>query len=142
VHNSITMDTLFSGTWPAQWSSREAPEFHDEMDRCIAAGFKVLALCPSADAMGSSIAAIAIKEKKLGLFFTHQGTALFGGDVDRVALWRQLGFGYCLLAYNQRNAVGDGCFEKDNGHLTTYGKALVDAYNRYGMIVDVSHTGE
>lgn len=171
VHKSITMDTLFSATWPAQWSSREAPEFHDEMDRCIDAGFKVLAICPSADAMDSSIAAIAkalqfylkkisehpdkykivrtakdiddaIKEKKLGLFFTHQGTALFGGDVDRVGLWRQLGFGYCLLSYNQRNAVGDGCFEKDNGHLTTYGKALVDAYNRYGMIVDVSHTGE
>lgn len=171
VHKSMAMDTLFSGTWPAQWSSREAPEFHDEMDRCIAAGFKVLALCPSADAMDSSVAAIAlalqfylkklnerpdkykivrtakdiddaIKEKKLGVFFTHQGTALFGGDVDRVALWRQLGFGYCLLAYNQRNAVGDGCFEKGNGPLTYYGKALIDAYNRYGMIVDVSHTGE
>jgi membrane dipeptidase len=26
--------------------------------------------------------------------------------------------------------------------LTIYGKSLVDAYNRYGMIVDVSHTGE
>ena len=171
VQKSMTMDTLFSGTWPAQWSSKEAPEFHDEMDRCIAAGFKVLAACPSADAMDTSIAAIAmalqfylkklnerpdkykivrttkdiddaIKEKKLGVFFTHQGPALFGGDLDRVALWRQLGFGYCLLAYNQRNAVGDGCFEENNGPLTHYGKALVDAYNRYGMIVDVSHTGE
>ena len=114
VHDSITMDTLFSGTWPEQWSSREAPEFHDEMDRCIAAGFKVLALCPSADALSNDIAPFvnalqfyikklserpdkykivrtakdigeAIKEKKLGVFFTHQGTALFGGDVDRVA---------------------------------------------------------
>ncbi len=34
VHDSLTIDTLFSGTWPAQWSSAEAPEFHDEMDRC------------------------------------------------------------------------------------------------------------
>lgn len=170
VHDSITMDTLFSGTFPEQWSSPEAPEFHDEMDRCIAAGFKVLAMCPSADALADDIKPFvnalqfylkklnerpdkymivrnakdideAIKDKKLGIYFTHQGTALFGGDVDRVALWRQLGYGYCLLAYNQRNNVGDGCFEKDDRGLTPYGKALIDAYNRYGMLVDVSHCG-
>lgn len=171
VHKSITMDTLFSGVWPTQWDSAEAPEFHEEMDRCKAAGFKVLAACPSADSMDSSVRGVAqalmfylnkiserpdkykiirttddidaaIKEDKLGLFFTHQGPALFNGDVDMVGLWRQLGYGYCLLAYNQRNAVGDGIFEKENAGLTAYGKQLIDAYNRYGMIVDVSHTGE
>ncbi len=46
VHDSITMDTLFSGTWPEQWSSPEAPEFHDQMDRCIATGVKVMASMP------------------------------------------------------------------------------------------------
>lgn len=171
VKKSMTVDTLFSGLWPTQWSSPEAPEFHDEMDRCIAAGFKVLACCPSADAVDSSTDTVmkalefylkkinerpdkykivrttkdideAVKENKLGIFFTHQGTGIFGGDIDRVSLWRQLGYGYCLLAYNSRNAVGDGCFEPDNGRLTMYGKFLIDAYNRYGMIVDVSHTGD
>lgn len=171
VQQAITMDTLFSGVWPSQWSSPQAPEFHDEMARCKAAGFKVLACCPSADSLDSSIKGVAqalmfylnkiaehpdrykvvrtaadidasVKENKLGLFFTHQGTALFAGDVDMVGLWRQLGYGYCLLAYNQRNAVGDGCFEKENGGLTGYGRQLIDAYSRYGMIVDVSHTGE
>lgn len=171
VRKSMAMDTLWSGVWPIQWSSPQAPEFHDEMDRCKAAGFKVLACCPSADSLDSSINGItqsllfylnkiserperykivrtagdidaAMKEDKLGLFFTHQGTGLFGGDVEMVGLWRQLAYGYCLLAYNQRNAVGDGCFERDNGGLTAYGRQLIDAYNRYGMIVDVSHTGE
>lgn len=171
VKKSMTIDSLFSGVWPAQWSSQEAPEFHNEMDKCIAAGFKVLACCPSADALGTSTEPLmqaaefylkkinerpdkykivhttkdideAIKEGKLGIFFTHQGTGIFGGDVERVGLWRALGYGYCLLAYNSRNAVGDGCFEPDNGRLTAYGKFLIDAYNRYGMIIDVSHTGE
>ncbi|WP_287522910.1 dipeptidase [Okeania sp. SIO2C2] len=171
VHSSMTMETLFSGIWPDQWSSPEAPEFHDEMDRLIVAGIKVIAACPSADSLDSSVAGImrslmfylnkiyerpdkykivrttkdideAIEEKKLGIFFTHQGTALFNGDIDMVGVWRQMGYGYCLLAYNQRNAVGDGCFEEANGPLTAYGKKLIDSYNRYGMIVDVSHTGE
>jgi membrane dipeptidase len=165
------MDTLFSGTWPEQWSSPEGPEFHDQMDRCIAAGMKVMALCPSADSLNPaasvSLKALqfylkkinerldkykivrttrdiddAIKEKKLGLFFTHQGTGHYEGDPDNVAIWRQLGYGYCLLAYNQRNPVGDGCFVKENGPLTAYGKTVIEAYNRYGMLVDVSHTGE
>lgn len=65
-----------------------------------------------------------------------------GANPDMVGLWRRLGYGYCLLAYNARNTVGDGCFEADNGRLTGYGKLLMDAYNRYGMIIDVSHTAE
>ena len=171
VHKSITMDSLFSATWPTQWSSEEAPEFHDEMDRCVAAGFKVLAICPSADSMDSSMEGImkallfylkkiserpdkykivrttqdideAIRDKKLGLYFTHQGSAPFSGNPEFVALWRQLGYGYCLLVYNGHSSVGDGCFVKDDKGLSDYGKQLIDAYNRYGMIVDVSHTGE
>ena len=171
VHDSLVIDTLFSGTWPEQWSTPEAPEFHDYMDRVIAGGVKVMALCPSADALNTSSAASlkalqfylgkinefpdkykivrttkdiddAIAEGKLGLYFTHQGTGHFEGDPDNVAIWRQLGYGYCLLAYNQRNPVGDGCFVEENGPLTDYGKTLIDAYNRYGMLVDVSHTGE
>ena len=58
VHNSMTIDTLWSGVWPSQWASPEAPEFHDEMDRCKAAGFKVLAACPTVDSLDASVEAI------------------------------------------------------------------------------------
>jgi len=171
VQKSITMDSLFSGVWPTQWSGPDAPEFHDTMDKLKAAGFKAIAACPSADALDTSIGGMAksligylkkinerpdaykivrttadidaaIAENKLGMFFTHQGTAIFGGNPDMVALWRQLGYGYCLLAYNTRNSIADGCFEPDNGRLTGLGKLLMDAYNKYGMIIDVSHTAE
>jgi len=59
VKSSMTMDTLYSGIWPDQWSSPEAPEFHAEMALCKAAGFKVLAACPSADSLDASIQGVA-----------------------------------------------------------------------------------
>ncbi|MDH4170732.1 MAG: membrane dipeptidase [Acidimicrobiia bacterium] len=70
-----------------------------------------------------------------------QGTPLLDGDPDRVAFWRLRGYGCCLLSCNGRCAYGDGCFEPDNGRLTTTGKLLIEADHRYGMIVDVSHAG-
>ena len=171
VKKSMAVDTLFSGVWPTQWSSPEAPEFHDVMDKMKAAGFKVLGACPSADALGGDFINVvkalqfylkkinerpesykivrttrdidqAVAEGKLGIYFTHQGTKQFEEDLDRVGFFRQLGYGYCLMAYNTRNAVGDGCYEPENAGLTGYGKMLVDAYNRYGMILDVTHCGE
>jgi len=171
VQDTFTMDSLFSGVWPSQWSTTEGPEFHDVMAKIKAAGFNVLAACTSADSVGGDLQAElhalefylkkisehperykivrtvkdiddAIAENKLGLYFTHQGVKHFEEDVDRVAVFRQLGYGYCLLAYNNRNWVGDGCFETENAGLTGMGKLLVDAYNRYGMILDVSHCGE
>ena len=144
MQNSLVIDTLFSGLVPNQWSKPSAPEFHDEMDKLMGAGFKTIGACSSADAADTSFSnAIkslemylgkinerpdkyrlvrstadidaAREERKLGLYFTHQGTGLFEGDVEKVGVLRQLGYGYCLLAYNARNSVGDGCFEADNG---------------------------
>ena len=40
----------------------------------------------------------AIKKNRLSVCFTHQGKALFGGDVDRVVLWYELGYGYAHSA--------------------------------------------
>jgi len=36
-------------------ADRAAPELHDEMDRCVAAGCKVIGACPSADGSGVSV---------------------------------------------------------------------------------------
>jgi len=170
VQESLIIDSLFGGGWPPQWSSPEAPEFHDVMAQLHNGGVKVLAANPSVDTTDGFDAAIralefylgkinehperykiirttrdideAMAEGKLGLYFTHQGVRHFDQDLDRIGVFRQLGYGYCLLAYNTRNFVGDGCYEPENAGLTGMGKLLVDAYNRYGMILDVSHCGE
>lgn len=78
---------------------------------------------------------------RLAVYLTHQGTNVLQGNVDNVALLKALGYGYCLLVYNVRNAVGGGCAEPDDPGLTAYGRKVVQAFNKYGMVVDVNHTG-
>jgi membrane dipeptidase len=46
-----------------------------------------------------------------------------------------------LMAYNEKNAVGDGCHEPTNSGLSRFGRRLVERMNEVGVIVDVSHTG-
>jgi membrane dipeptidase len=46
-----------------------------------------------------------------------------------------------LLAYNLKNAVGDGCVERTDGGLSKYGIRLIEEMNRVGVLVDGSHTG-
>jgi membrane dipeptidase len=77
----------------------------------------------------------------LGVNFHFQGTDAFERSLDMVDLYYRLGVRHALMAYNQKNAVGDGCHERTDGGLSRYGIALVREMNRVGMIVDCSHTG-
>ena len=168
MQKATVIDTLFSAVYPLQWKNDD--QFHPVMDECMASGMNVLGYCTSADVAASDPATVlnALKfplrkiserpdkymivrtandireakaQGKLGFYFTHQGTNVFGSDVENVALMRQLGFGYCLLVYNTANAVGGGCADDEDMGLTTFGRKLLKAYNRYGMVVDVTHTG-
>ena len=166
--DAIIIDTLYSAVYPLQWKNDE--QFDPVMDECKAVGMNVLGICSSADVAGSDPKAVfgaarfyydkilgspdkyvlvrstddirkAVKENKLGIYLTHQGTNVFQGDIKNVALMKAMGFGYCLLVYNVKNAVGGGIADKEDTGLTDYGRTLIQAYNRYGMVVDVNHTG-
>jgi membrane dipeptidase len=78
---------------------------------------------------------------KMGINFHFQGTNSLLGDLSLVELYRKLGVGHMLLAYNARNLVGDGCHEESDVGLSRFGKALIAEMNRVGMMVDVTHTG-
>lgn len=76
----------------------------------------------------------------VGMHF--QGTNPLAGDLNMIGLYRKLGIGHMLLAYNSRNPVGDGCHEKENAGLSLYGRMLVERMNAERVIVDLTHTGE
>ena len=80
-------------------------------------------------------------ESKLAVGFHFQGTNPFGGDVNMVEVFYRLGVRHALLAYNEKNAVGDGCHERTDAGLSRYGIRLIAEMNRVGMIVDCTHTG-
>jgi membrane dipeptidase len=80
-------------------------------------------------------------EGKLAVFFDIEGMApLDEGDYGLVALFRELGVGWMLIAYNRNNAAGGGCLDEDCG-LTDHGRRILAEMKRVGMIVCCSHTG-
>jgi len=83
----------------------------------------------------------AKREGKVGLTLHFQGTNPFQGDVAMVQVYYDLGVRYALMAYNQKNLVGDGCHERTDEGLSRFGLALVAEMNRVGMLVDCTHSG-
>lgn len=77
----------------------------------------------------------------LSLAFDIEGAVALGGDAGMVDVFHGLGVRQMLLAYNRNTPAAGGCHDDDCG-LTAFGRKVVAAMNRVGMIVDGSHAGE
>lgn len=80
-------------------------------------------------------------DKKLAVNFNFQETLPFENDLNLIQVYYDLGVRQALLAYNQRNFVGDGCAERTDAGLSNFGVEVVKEMNRVGMLVDGSHSG-
>ncbi len=76
---------------------------------------------------------------RLAVFYLYQNTVQFGGDLDRVDMFYNMGLSSCQLTYNDRNLVGSGCLDEGDGGLSSYGRHTIDRMNRLGMLIDLSH---
>jgi membrane dipeptidase len=83
----------------------------------------------------------AKNQSRMALGFHFQGTNPFQGRLEMVQGYYDFGVRHALLAYNQRNLVGDGCHERTDGGLSRYGLALIAEMNRVGILVDCTHSG-
>jgi membrane dipeptidase len=83
----------------------------------------------------------AKKDRRLAVIFNHQETNQLERSVEMVEVYYELGVRHMLLAYNQKNFVGDGCSEKTDAGLSRFGVELIQEMNRVGMLVDGSHSG-
>ena len=83
----------------------------------------------------------ARQKGKLAVGFHFQETNPLEGSLGMIELYYQLGVRHMLLAYNQKNRVGDGCAEATDAALSRFGVSVVKEMNRVGMLVDGSHSG-
>jgi membrane dipeptidase len=82
----------------------------------------------------------AKKSGRLGLIVGFQNSDHFQAAADVGEMYR-LGQRVSQLTYNRRNRLGSGC-QVDDAGITNFGAEVVEAMNRVGMVVDVSHCGE
>ena len=83
----------------------------------------------------------AKEEGKTGIIFGFQNTYPIEDDLDRLAIFKELGVRVIQLTYMERNFVGDGCLERTDCGLSRFGLEVIEEMNRLGILIDLSHVG-
>lgn len=83
----------------------------------------------------------AQEEAKVAIVLGMQNSDHFQ-SVEDVERFHGLGQRVSQLTYNGYNPLGSGCIAQPDRGLTPFGGSVVEAMNRCGMAVDVSHCSE
>lgn len=73
-----------------------------------------------------------------------QTSTILNGDLTKVSALKAMGIASMILVYNDVNQTGVGslaAFNGNNGGLTDWGRSVIDELVRFGIILDLSHTG-
>ena len=84
----------------------------------------------------------AKEQGKVGVVLGWQNSSPIENDLDRLALFHALGVRIIQITYNERNLVGNGCYERTDEGLSRFGQDLVREMNRLGILIDLSHVGD
>lgn len=79
---------------------------------------------------------------RAGLIMGTQNCRPIDDQLERLDLFHRLGLRIMQLTYNNRNYLGDGCLESEDGGLSTFGHEAVGRMNQLGLAIDLSHVGE
>jgi membrane dipeptidase len=83
----------------------------------------------------------AKRERKLGLILNFQGVSSLGNDLSLVRVFHALGLRSMQLTYMENSLAGSGCLEEHDLGLTSWGRQLMRAMERVGVLLDLSHVG-
>jgi membrane dipeptidase len=84
----------------------------------------------------------AKRRNKIAVIYFLQGLPPLEGELYYLGIFFKLGVRIIQLTYNERNDIGDGCFEKSKGKLSNFGIEVVRELNRLGILIDLTHVGE
>lgn len=62
-------------------------------------------------------------------------------EAKDVQFFYELGLRCAQLTYNSQNQIGSGSTDRIDGGVSDFGAAIVEAMNKAGMLIDVSHSG-
>jgi len=82
---------------------------------------------------------------KTAVIWNSQTATILEEDLSRVAMLKEIGITSIILAYNDRFRTGSGSLAAYNGMddgLTQWGRAVIDEMVKYGILLDLSHTGK
>ncbi|ALE84069.1 dipeptidase [Pseudonocardia sp. HH130629-09] len=91
-----------------------------------------------------SVADIAEAQRsgRAGIILGWQNLAPIENDFERLEVFAALGVRIAQLAYNIRNLVANGCYERVDDGLSGYGMQAVRKLNDLGILIDLSHVGD
>jgi len=81
---------------------------------------------------------------KTAVIWNTQTATVLNGDLKKMALLKDMGIKSMILAYNDIFRTGSGQLAAYNGQdigLTPWGKSVIDEMVRFGILLDLSHTG-
>ena len=85
---------------------------------------------------------LAKEQGKAGVILGWQNASPLESDLDRLALFHALGVRIIQITYNERNLLGNGCYERTDDGLSRFGQDAIREMNRLGILVDLSHVGD
>jgi membrane dipeptidase len=84
----------------------------------------------------------AKRDGKSGVIFGWQNASPIENDLDRIEQFKILGVRIIQITYNERNLIGNGCYERNDDGLSNFGRDAVREMNRLGILIDLSHVGD
>ena len=84
----------------------------------------------------------AKKENKTAIFFGFQNCSPIEDDIKLIEKVYQHGCRFMQLTYNNQSLLATGCYEKQDGGVTNFGREAIKEMNRVGIVVDMSHSAE
>lgn len=84
----------------------------------------------------------AKKDGRVGIILGWQNATPIENDLDRLALFHALGVRIIQITYNERNLLGNGCYERTDEGLSRFGVDAIREMNRLRILIDLSHVGD
>ncbi|WP_072801596.1 dipeptidase [Rhodococcoides yunnanense] len=84
----------------------------------------------------------AQRSGRAGIILGWQNLAPIENDYERLEIFAEVGVRIVQLAYNLRNLVANGCYERADDGLSKFGVGTVRKLNELGMLIDLSHVGD